>query len=228
MHKFEKDLTFSYPTGVVPMASASPLIDTSTLSPVVRGSALSNVSRPSASNVVSNVSPTIDLTQGNILFSQLQSIDAQIVALNTKFIEADNCLKTTSKINDYYHWYNCKQAYDSLKAQLESLSSQRDIIAQKLYALGRPIPRKPNLNIEGRGNATLMENVQKIAEDVGTNVTDALKDVPVLGGMFGGGGGGAMGGGDDQQGEAPKSFFEENKLAIFVLGGSLAFLILKN
>lgn len=227
MHKFEKDLTFSYPTGVVPIANASPLVDTSSLSPGVRGSALSNVSRPSASNVVSNVSPTIDLTQGNILFSQLQGIDAQIVALNTKFIEADNCLKTTSKINDYYHWYNCKQAYDSLKAQLESLSSQRDIIAQKLYTLGRPIPRKPNLNIEGR--ASLGEVASKIAEDVGTNVTDALKDVPGVGGMFGGGGGGAMGGGDEQtQGEAPKSFFEENKLAIFVLGGSLAFLILKN
>jgi len=229
MHKFEKDLTFSYPTGVVPMASANQLIDTSNLSPVVRGSVLSNVSRPSASNVVANqnVSPIQQLKQSDILFAQLQDIDAQIVVLNAQFIQADICLKNTSKINDYYHWYNCQQTYNSVKAQLESLNAQRDIIAQKLYALGRPIPRKPNLNIESRD--TLGATATKIAQDVATNVTDALQNVPVIGGMFGGGGGGgAMGGGEDQTTqEAPKTFFEQNKIPIFILGGALVFLILK-
>jgi hypothetical protein len=229
MNKFEKDLTFSYPTGVVPMANATPLEPTPTYTPVVRGSALANVSRPSASNVVANqnVSPIQQLNQSDILFSQLKDIDAQIVVLNAQFIQADICLKNTSKINDYYRWYNCQQTYNSVKAQLESLTIQRDNIAQKLYALGRPIPRKPNLNIESRN--TLGATATKIAEDVATNVTDALQNVPGIGGMLGGGGGGgAMGGGEDQTQEAPKSFFEENKIPILILGGSLAFLILKN
>jgi hypothetical protein len=264
MQKFEKDLSFSYPTGVVPIANASPLVDTSSLSPVVRGSALANVSRPSASNVVSNqnVGGVASRSQASILQSQLDGLDAQISALESQWNDLNSCYTTQKALHDdlklqlsksdalsnispfkfsaskrnlvlqqiqdaYNKYQNCYLSMQSVKDSLSKLAIQRNAIASQLTSLGVPRGarsiRKP---METR--ASLGEVASKIAEDVGTNVTDALKDVPGVGGMFGGGGGGAMGGGDEQLGDAPKSFFEENKLAIFVLGGSLAFLILKN
>jgi len=267
MQKFEKDLTFSYPTGVVPMANATPLEPTPTYSPVVRGSSLANVSRPSASNILSNqnLGATASKSQASILQSQLDGLDAQISALETQWNDLNNCyvtqkalhddLKNQLATNDRYNsvnplkwnsskrnlvlqqiqnafnsYQNCYLSMQSVKDSLNKLSVQRNAIASQLTSLGVPRAiRNIRRPMESRTSASLGEFATKIAEDVATNVSDKLQDVPVIGGMFGGGGGGgAMGGGEDQTQEAPKSFFEENKLPILILGGSLAFLILKN
>ncbi len=268
MQKFEKDLTFSYPTGVVPMASASPLEPTPTYTPVVRGSALSNISRPSASNIVSNqnLGATATISQASILQNQLDSLDAQISALETQWNDLNNCyvtqkalhddLKNQLATNDRYNsvnplkwnsskrnlvlqqiqdafnkYQNCFLSISSVKDSLNKLVIQRNSIASQLSSLGVPRGiRNIRRPMEVSSRASLGATATKIAEDVATNVSDKLQDVPGVGGLFGGGGGGgAMGGGEeDQTQEASKSFFEENKIPILILGGSLAFLILKN
>jgi hypothetical protein len=276
MQKFEKDLTYSYPTGVVPMGNDATLDisnPTPTYTPVTRGSALSGIrSRvditPQSNASLGNVAQLDPIMrQRSVLEGQLETINAQINELinlmnstqDTKStqkgiyddlkakIERSDRLNNISafKMSDSQRaiavqnmrtaWNAYQTASASLityQSQLDSLIVKRDALVYQLKTLGVPpsrfkglTSRKDIINkMESRAN---MGVANKVVEDVATNVTDALQNLPGIGGVVGGGGGGgAMGGGEDQTQGASKSFFDENKIPIFVLGGSLAFLIL--
>jgi hypothetical protein len=122
-------------------------------------------------------------------------------------------------------WNAYQTASASIKTysdQINGLLAQRKVLENQLIALGKPVPRRPNMVIEGRGNATLLENANKIAD----NITDAVSNV--FSGGFGGGGFGGGGGEDTGNGtDTPQSFFAQNKIAILALGGVVGYLLLK-
>jgi len=276
MQKFEKDLTYSYPTGVVPMGNDATLDisnPTPTYTPVTRGSALSGIknrigitpqSRASLGNV-QQLDPLMQ--QRSLLEGQLETINAQIDELinlmnstqDTKSrekafydsikakIDASDIMSSFDprKMSDVERntqsqimsraWQSYQNASANLityQSQLDSLIVKRDALVYQLKTLGVPPSRFKGLTsrkdiINKMESRASMGVANRVVEDVATNVTDALQNLPGIGGMFGGGGGGgAMGGGEDQTQSASKSFFDENKIPIFVLGGSLAFLIL--
>jgi hypothetical protein len=275
MHKFEKDLMYSYPTGEVPMGNDAMLDKTNptpTYTPVTRGSALSGIknrigitpqSRASLGNV-QQLDPLVK--RRSELEGQLAMVDEEMTNLVNEIerqkqhrVDVDNLIKQYVQwIKDYDNkgdlykvshpserkGYERKrdlyvQEFDATTQQINSLTDKynnelipkRKAIADELASLGVPKSKLGGRSLrdrldrmESRGD---MSVANKVVEDVATNVTDALQNLPGIGGMFGGGGGGgAMGGGEDQTQGASKSFFDENKIPIFVLGGSLAFLIL--
>jgi hypothetical protein len=106
--------------------------------------------------------------------------------------------------------------------QINALLAERKVYENQLVALGRPIPRRPNMVIQGRENATLAGTANKIADEIKNTFS---------GGFGGGFGGGGFGGGADMGEEgtdsANQSFFGKNKLAILALGGVVGYLLLK-
>jgi hypothetical protein len=106
--------------------------------------------------------------------------------------------------------------------QINALLAERKVYENQLVALGRPIPRRPNMVIQGRENATLAETATKIADEIKNTFS---------GGFGGGFGGGGFGVGTDMGEEgtdsANQSFFGKNKLAILALGGVVGYLLLK-
>jgi hypothetical protein len=123
-------------------------------------------------------------------------------------------------------WNSYQTASASIKTystQINGLLEQRKVLENQLIALGKPVPRRPNMVIQGRENVTLLENANKIAD----TITDAVNNV--FSGGFGGGGFGGGGGADtgDNGTDTTQSFFGQNKIAILALGGVVGYLLLK-
>ena len=219
---------------------------------VVRGNTLagSNINRGNVTSQ-SSMGQVADISQSSVILDKIGSIDAQlnniyqtIVDAKDKLLASYNKIKQDIEASDLMSssdprkftasqrniqvnnmnsiWRSYESVVSTFQGQIDNLLAQRKVLESQLTALGRPVPRRPNMNIEGRGTATLLDNANKIAD----NVNDAIKNT--FSGGFGGGGFGGGGGADTGDGTgADQSFFGQNKLAILALGGVVGYLLLK-
>lgn len=198
----------------------------------------------SQSSVILNQIGAIDaqINQFNQLISDTQStqstqkgiyddlkakIDASDRASNIspfKMTASERAIAVQSMNRAFNAYQSASASLKTYGEQVNGLLAQRKVLEDQLTALGRPIPRRPNLVIASRENAGAMlsNTANKIAEKVSDSVSNVFSG-GFGGGGFGGGGGADMG---EDTGTA-KSFFGQNKMAILALSGVVGYLLLK-
>ena len=219
---------------------------------VIRGSTLSgsNINRSNVTSQ-SNLGTTQDIDRSSVILNDISAIDAELNSIyqtiddaKNKLLASYNSIKSSIESSDAMSssdprkmtasqrinqvnnmnsiWSSYQSVASTFQNRIDSLLAKRKVLEDQLVALGRPVPRRPNMNIEGRGTATLLDTANKIAD----NVNNAIGNV--FSGGFGGGGFGGGGGTDTgEDSGASQSFFQKNKLAILALGGVVGYLLIK-
>ena len=128
-------------------------------------------------SLLSQISSTTDLrdTQSNIyntLSAEIAKSDSLPQISPYKLTNNQRKVKVENRDKAYQALQTHSYTISSLTNDKDVLLNQRNALADKLTAMGKPVPRRANLNIEGK-TGTFVDKIKDTISNVVTNQSDS-------------------------------------------------------